>query len=139
MSEVQRRREQQANTAPEVPETTARGNGSSKGKGSGKGRKGTDTRSGEGNTEARLPEKPPERAWTQMDHFDLLTEFATPAGTVQDVPVWFRGRWRAACTVALERALENTTDRARSGRAWKLLLLRSTEKNNATGKKNKTN
>ena len=46
-----------------------------------------------------------------------------PAATVQDVPVWFRGRWRAACSLALERALESSADRVRNARAWKLLLL----------------
>ena len=46
-------------------------------------------------------------AWAQLNGYDLLTEWKAAAGTVQDVPLWFHGRWNAACTTALERVAEH--------------------------------
>ena len=46
---------------------------------------------GKGKGKPELVDKVPERAWGEMDGYDILTECAVPAGTVQDVPVWFRG------------------------------------------------
>ena len=70
-----------------------------------------------GKGKAESVEKVPERAWGEMDGYDILTEFAIPAGTVQDVPVWFRGRWRMACIIALERVLRSAKGSLESARA----------------------
>ena len=58
-----------------------------------------------------------DRAWLQMNGYDILTEYVTPGGFVQDVPVWFRDCWRMTCIVALKRVLMSPAGSLDAGRA----------------------
>jgi hypothetical protein len=74
-----------------------------------------------------LPESPPQRAWNTLAEVKVLDEVAGRVPVVQNVPVFFRGRWRCAYRWALEELVKATRAANRSEAEekarWKLLLL----------------
>ena len=93
--------------------------------------KGWDKGKGKGSTATRraetLPDTPPARAWQTLEDTNVAAELVLRVSTIQNVPNFFRGRWRFAYTRALEELVKVKSAEEAGGdnleARWELFLL----------------